>query len=488
MTTPPTGPAYGEGVHYHLPRRVRGLRVRVVATFVVAALVALAIALAAFTFGLRQILTSSAGDSATTEAQQVAKELSTTDDASAALRAAGVHTQVVQVLDASGAMLATNDSHASTPLARPDESTRRTEITLDGDRDHYVVVTLAAHTRSGAERWVVAAAPIDHEDTIVDTTIVLLALTAGCLLVVTGWGIHRVVGRALAPVERIRLDVERIRSSHRPERVTVPATGDEIERLAITMNAMLDRLDAADASQRAFISDASHELRSPLATIRILTETDPEPSESTRVIHAETLRLQGIVESLLALARADDDALALTLRDVDLDDVAHTEVLRARSASPTRDGEPVVVSADLAPVRVVADGERLAQVVRNLVDNALRHATSAVRVTTRVEDAGNREPATDRDGAGRVNERSDDDARGTAVLTVDNDGSVLDAGDREAIFGRFVRLDDARSRDAGGSGLGLAIARAIVQAHGGTLVAEESPDGWCRFTLRLPMG
>lgn len=487
MTTPRTGPAYGEGVHYHLPHRARGLRVRVVATFVVAALVALAIALAAFTFGLRQILTSSAGDSATTEAQQVAKELSTTDDASAALRAAGVHTQVVQVLDASGALLATNDSHASTPLARPDESTRRTEITLDGDRDHYVVVTLAAHTRSGAERWVVAAAPIDHEDTIVDTTIVLLALTAGCLLVVTGWGIHRVVGRALALVERIRLGVERIRSSHRPERVTVPATGDEIERLAITMNAMLDRLDAADASQRAFISDASHELRSPLATIRTLTETDPEPSESTRVIHAETLRLQGIVESLLALARADDDALALTLRDVDLDDVAHTEVLRARSAAPTRDGEPVVVSADLAPVRVVADGGRLAQVVRNLVDNALRHAASAVRVTTRVEDAGSREPATDRDGAGRVNERPDD-ARGTAVLTVDNDGSVLDADDREAIFGRFVRLDDARSRDAGGSGLGLAIARAIAQAHGGTLVAEESPDGWCRFTLRLPLG
>ena len=179
MTTPPTGPAYGEGVHYHLPRRVRGLRVRVVATFVVAALVALAIALAAFTFGLRQILTSSAGDSATTEAQQVAKELSTTDDASAALRAAGIHTQVVQVLDASGALLATNDSHASTPLARPAESTRRTEITLDGDRDHYVVVTLAAHTRSGAERWVVAAAPIDHEDTIIDTTIVLLAPGAG---------------------------------------------------------------------------------------------------------------------------------------------------------------------------------------------------------------------------------------------------------------------------------------------------------------------
>ena len=149
----------------------------------------------------------------------------------------------------------------------------------------------------------------------VGSVMFLLALTAGCLLVVTGWGIHRVVGRALAPVERIRLDVERIRSSHRPERVTVPATGDEIERLAITMNAMLDRLDAADASQRAFISDASHELRSPLATIRILTETDAEPSESTRVIHAETLRLQGIVESLLALGtkeRLAPAALQLT--------------------------------------------------------------------------------------------------------------------------------------------------------------------------------
>ena len=123
-------------------------------------------------------------------------------------------------------------------------------------------------------------------------------------------------------------------------------------------------------------------------------------------------------------------------------------------------GMPVAVTVE--PTRVVGDAHRLGRVVRNLLDNAERHRESAVRVTL------------EHDGA-------------EAVLVVDNDGPPVAPEERERIFGRFVRLDDSRTRDTGGTGLGLAIVAEIVRAHRGTVVAEDSPDGWCRFRVRLPL-
>jgi signal transduction histidine kinase len=171
---------------------------------------------------------------------------------------------------------------------------------------------------------------------------------------------------------------------------------------------------------------------------------------------AEVDRLAVLVDDLLALASADEHSMVLADDEVDLDDVVLSEagVLRAR-------GMPIVVAVE--PVRVLGDAHRLGRVVRNLLENAERHREDVVRLT--------------------LSDEGED-----AVLVVDNDGPPVAHEDRERIFGRFVRLDDSRTRDTGGTGLGLAIVAEIVRAHGGSVRAEESPEGWCRFSVRIPQG
>ena len=242
----------------------------------------------------------------------------------------------------------------------------------------------------------------------------------------------------------------------------MPPSGDEIARLAETMNLMLRRLEDADASSRRFVSDASHELRSPLATIRAVMEVDSpsgagagDESERDALVMAEVLRMQQLVGDLLTLAKADDGGVTTIHEDVDVDDLVDAEVRRLRMTGR------LTISATIEPARVVGDRARLAQAVRNLVDNAARHARSSVHLSVRTE--------------------GDD-----VVLVVDNDGPLIPPEDRELVFERFSRLEDSRDRDAGGSGLGLAIVQTFVAAHAGTVTAQESPTGLCRFEVRLP--
>ena len=242
----------------------------------------------------------------------------------------------------------------------------------------------------------------------------------------------------------------------------MPAGRDELTRLAETMNHLLVRMKNADASRRAFVADAGHELRSPLATIRVLLDRlaeDRRPEERRTIsanATAEVDRLALLVDDLLTLASADEHQMVLRRSEVDLDDVVLTETgaLRAR-------GMQIEVSVE--PVRVEGDQARLGRVVRNLLENAERHTESTVRV-------------------GLVHDGDD------AVLTVDNDGPPIDAADRDRVFGRFVRLDDSRTRGTGGTGLGLAIVAEVVAAHDGEVEATETDEGWCRFRVRIPEG
>ena len=269
------------------------------------------------------------------------------------------------------------------------------------------------------------------------------------------------VGQALRPVERMRDQVEGIAGSRPASVLEVPPGRDELSRLAETLNRVLERLRGADVSRRAFVSDAGHELRSPLATIRVLLDrlAEDRPLEQRRQVaeraSAEVDRLSMLVDDLLTLASADERALTVADAEVDLDDVvaAQAAVLRAR-------GVPVAVHVE--PARVRGDAARLGRVVRNLLENAERHRHEEVRLCL-----------------SRVGDQ--------ALLEVDNDGRLVPVEDRTRIFSRFVRLDDSRTRDTGGAGLGLAIVAEIVAAHGGTVEAEESPDGWCRFAVRLPL-
>lgn len=278
-----------------------------------------------------------------------------------------------------------------------------------------------------------------------------------------------VVSRALVPVEAIRSHVANTDPTtlHRP--VPETGTGDEIDRLAVTMNEMMDRLHEASVLQRQFISDASHELRSPITATLATIESMDDSNDWQRVsgiITNEQSRLASVVEDLLLLAHLDEkvstgkqSAKPLDT-EVDLDDLVLAERDRSRAV-------PVRVKID-EPVRLQGNPYLLQRCISNLVDNAARHATQAVEVNV-----------------GMHSEASN--GQRVAKVTVDDDGPGVPADLRESIFERFHRLDAARNRFHGGAGLGLAIARDIASQHSGHLMCSDGPLGGARFTLTLEL-
>lgn len=265
----------------------------------------------------------------------------------------------------------------------------------------------------------------------------------------------RVVGATLRPVEDLRTGAERITVAQQSDRLPVPEGGDEIHRLAVTLNQMLDRLESSRARQRAFVADAAHELRSPLANLRVQLEVtqqhgDPLPIED---LLADVERLTRLVDDLLILARADAPRHSI-VESVDLHEVAADAVARYCAARV-----PVTLSSP-GPLFVEGDSLALDRIVANLVDNGVRHASSAVRVSLSA-------------------------SGGSALLAVSDDGPGIPAADRERVFERFTRLDDARTRDSGGAGLGLAIVRDLVQRHGGTVRLHDASPG-TRVVVTLP--
>ncbi|MFJ7273175.1 sensor histidine kinase [Kitasatospora sp. NPDC098663] len=276
-----------------------------------------------------------------------------------------------------------------------------------------------------------------------------------------------VTGLALRPVESIRRGMARIGAGAFHERVPVPPSRDAIARLAETTNTTLGRLEHAIDEQRRLVSDASHELRSPLAALRNSLEVPlahPAGVEWPQVVRdalTDTERLQLLTDDLLLLAAVEERSGPLGGEPVDLADLVGEQV--AERAHPSADG-PAFLAVSLEPAPVPGSELRLGRLVRNLLDNAARHARTAVAVSVTVED-------------------------GHAVLTVTDDGPGIPPEDRERIFDRFVRLDDARSRDAGGAGLGLALVRSIARGVDGTAAFTDPPPPGpgARAVVRLPL-
>lgn len=287
-------------------------------------------------------------------------------------------------------------------------------------------------------------------------------LAIGCpiILLLSAGVVWIVVGRALRPVSRIRTAVTAITAADLTQRVPEPGTNDEIGRLAHTMNDMLARLDDSARTQRRFVADASHELRSPLAAIRTTLEvglahpgTAPWPLIAQRAA-TQSERLERLLQQLLLLARADENAHAPG--SVDLGAVLHE--LRSDLTSGTGRTLELHLHPDTVVNGIRQDLHRL---LRNLIENALRHARSQVTVTV--------SPSPD-----------------AIVVTVDDDGPGIPPAERERVFDRFVRLDSSRDRGSGGSGLGLAIARDIAHNHYGSISITTSPAAGTRVTLHLP--
>jgi signal transduction histidine kinase len=443
---------------------------------VVVVALALAVGAAAFVLVLQRELISTVQSDATARATEVAAQISSSGvEGLDADLSASRGTQLVQVLNGSGQVVSATNAQARVrplsplrPAAGKVRAVRSSRLPLLDDDDPYLVV-VAGVRHQGTYYRVVVASPITAQQQSVRTALVFLLVGLPVLLLLVGAATWWLVGRALRPVERIRSRVGQIRGSAVRERIPVPSSGDEIERLAETMNEMLARVDRAQRTQRRFVADSSHELRSPLATLSASMELASSDTSGTTwselapVMSREIDRMSRLVEDLLLLAKVDEHGMRLTVEDVDLDDLVEAETRRLQAYTRLR------VLPRIHPVRVSGDRARLQQAVTNLADNAARHARSVVRLA--VEKHGDR-----------------------ARIIVEDDGPGVPPDERMRVFERFVRLDASRERGSGGSGLGLSIVQEIVHAHAGTvLITDVGPGGGrdgagqgCRVVVELP--
>jgi signal transduction histidine kinase len=285
-----------------------------------------------------------------------------------------------------------------------------------------------------------------------------------------------IVGRTLRPVTELQRGAAELSAAGLSRsRLPVPAAHDEIHSLATTLNDMLDRLDAATTKQRRFVGDAAHELRSPIASLRLQLEVAGrlgaagDLKELTDEALIDVDRLSNLIDDLLALARSDERGAVSSRMPVRLDALVDQLL-------PSYTSARVPVRSSLAPVTVTGEANGLHRVLINLIDNAVRYARDQVEVTVRLTDSG---PAAAPDGATAADR--------WAEIVVADDGPGIPANKRERVFDRFYRLDTARSRAEGGTGLGLSIVREIVSAHGGTVTLHDNGPG-LRVLVLLPDG
>jgi signal transduction histidine kinase len=446
--------------------RLGTVRVRTTVAAVLVAGLAMAVGGLALVAVLRASLTRELRTAARLRGQDVADLLAADAAGRGPLAVNEADELLIQVLDERGrVVVASPNAEGMAPLARlrPGQSAEvelpeGAPVEADG---RFLAVAVGVDTALGRRTVLVARST----EAVTETTAAvggLLAVGLPLLLAVVAATTWVVVGRALAPVEAIRAEVDAISAAALHRRVQAPPADDEIGRLARTMNRMLGRLEQAQARQRRLVSDASHELRSPVAAIRQHAEVAlAHPDRTTTgelaaTVLAEDLRLQRLAEDLLLLTRADEHTLALRRRPVDLDDLVFEEARRLRAATGLR-VDTTAVSAG----RVDGDAAGLRRVLRNLGDNAARHAAGRLAFSLAERD-------------------------GLVLLGVDDDGPGIPEADRERVFERFVRLDDARARDDGGSGLGLAIVAELARAHGGTVAVAPSPLGGARVQVTLP--
>ena len=379
----------------------------------------------------------------------------------------------VQVLDRNDAVLAASpgpDSDRAVSLLTKDQlATVRA-----GDR-----IEINASESDSSPRFRVIARNVPEGRTVVvftdvsrvDDSLRILtraALIGGPLAVLLmAAATYGVVALTLRPVAALRHGASDITAAGLAEqRLPVPSAQDEIHRLAVTLNAMLDRIDSATTRQRTFVGDAAHELRSPLASLRVQLEVGlllgPEDDWAGLLgdVLVDVGRLDRLVKDLLALARIDEAASHHHREPVALGEMVNSVVTGYGHARV-----PVVGRAD--DVEVIGDPDALRRVVINLVDNAVRYASTQVDVQL---------TTTTLDGAP------------AALLTVDDDGPGLAVHERERVFDRFYRVQESRSRETGGTGLGLPIVRDILRNHEGRVELTDRPDGapGLRAVVTLP--
>jgi signal transduction histidine kinase len=345
------------------------------------------------------------------------------------------------------------DAAAADPASLPFDVQTASQLGIF-DGDPKMLATVAVNDRVS----LAAVSSLGAVQETIDSARTLLWWVVPGLVLLVGGLAWIVVGRALRPVHAVTRQLASISSDSLHERVPVPGAADEVGELAHTMNSMLDRLESATLVSRQLVSDASHELRTPIAVLRTELEVARrDPGTDWQAVSVgmlgEVERLQGLVDDLLLLARANERGMRH--EDVDVVDVVAQVAARRRPV-------PVIVDVEAAAaVSLEGDPVALLSAVDHLVANAARHATTEVHV--RVHDLGD-----------------------WLEIRVEDDGGGIAPEDRERVLERFVRLDEGRARDVGGSGLGLAVANDVAAAHGGMVTIADSTLGGAQVTITIP--
>jgi len=389
--------------------------------------------------------------------------------------------QISQVLRPGRPPLYSSGLEGAAPLLSPAQLRRAATgpltftTVIDGQR----LRLLATEVRFRAQPAItVVAVPTEVADTALARARLALLIAVPVAVLTAGLGGWLLTGAALHPVARMRRRLEEITARDTGARLPVPATGDEIAALAVTMNGLLDRLQQALARQRAFTADAGHELRTPLTALKAELELAARPGRSRDALAAavgaaasDTDRLIRLAEDLLLLAGTDEGTAFLVRESMDMSSELHAAARRFATAAG---GREVVISVQATgPLPVSADPGRVRQVLDNLLGNALQHAPlcSTVEMTGRPATAASRGGARQR----------------VVAVEVRDHGPGFPPDFLPHAFGRFQRADPARSRADGGTGLGLAIVASIVRAHGGTAIAGNDPGGGALIRIELPL-
>ncbi|MCG6944971.1 MAG: HAMP domain-containing histidine kinase [Deltaproteobacteria bacterium] len=298
--------------------------------------------------------------------------------------------------------------------------------------------------------------------------ILIMAAVLPFALLLAGGGGWLLARRALKPVDRMTQAARRISGEHLDERLQETASGDELDRLAKTLNEMLSRLDDAFHQMRQFSADASHELQTPLTILKgemeVALRSPRSPEEYQGVLESgleEIDRISHLVEGLLLLARADAGVLRLDLRSVELKELL--QEIYEQMKVVANDHSVSLQTASMEAVSIQGDREHLRRLLLNVVDNAIKYTPAGGSVTLSLQHDGE-----------------------WALLKISDTGIGLSQEEQERIFSRFHRATEARSRDEKGVGLGLSIARSVAEAHGGRIQVESTPGQGSTFTVLLP--
>lgn len=442
-----------------------GISARSAAVSAIVVLVAFTVASVALVAILYQSLLAGVDDAAAGRVRNIAAALQSNslNDLDSALLTTDQHVVAIQLISPDGRVIERSGSAPNTPLIPPTEFDFKLRRGMPDDavpNDDVRVSGQRVRTSSG-DYTVLVGGGSETVEATARMVALLLACGAPIIAAVAAGASYWLVRRSLRSVDEIRNRVAEISTSDLAERVPVPASRDEISALAVTMNEMLARLEAGHRAQQRFVGDASHELRSPLATIISgleVAEAHPELLNAELAINTllpEAQRMNTLIEDLLLLARADEQSLVPRKEDVALDELAEIEAARVRREAGCK------IHTDICPAHLTGDPSAIARMIRNLVDNAVRHANSLIAIGV-------------------------DSRNGTAELSVSDDGPGIPPAERTRVFQRFVRLDSDRSRSGGGAGLGLAIVAEVVAAHGGTVTIEDRSGGGTTIIVSLP--